>query len=84
MTERRENASLTLEPGQTLLVARQGLGQELQRDVAAELDVFGPIHFTHPAFSQAGSHPIAAEQDSGCEGQIVDLLAMRLAPLCVR
>ena len=50
--EGRSGARFALESLQRLVVLRQFLGQEFQRDEAAELDVFRLVHHTHPAAAE--------------------------------
>src|SRR5437879_6342098 len=55
MVERRSGARFSLEPFQRLAIAREIVGQKLQRDEPAKLDVFGLIHHAHsapPTFSR--------------------------------
>ena len=52
MIERRENFRFALEAGEALGIGGHGLGQHLDRHVATQLRVFGPIHLPHAAFTQ--------------------------------
>ena len=47
MVERGKQPCLALEPALVLRVARIELVQDLEGDLAAEPDVFGPIHLAH-------------------------------------
>ena len=49
VVERGEHARLALEPRQALGVARELVGQDLDRDLAAELGVASAIHLAHAA-----------------------------------
>ena len=49
MVERGEDLRLALEAREPLGIARERVGQNLQRDVAVELGVAGPIDLAHPA-----------------------------------
>ena len=61
MIERRRRPRLALEAVDGRLVARDALGQELQRDFAAELEVLGLVDDAHPAAAELGLNPIVAD-----------------------
>ena len=48
-----------------LAVFREFGGQNLQRDAAMKLCVFGQIHFTHPAFANLRADFVTAEFCAG-------------------
>jgi hypothetical protein len=52
--ERRKQLCLLLEPRQPFGIAREQIGQYLDRDVAIELDVASVIDLTHPARAEWG------------------------------
>ena len=54
MIEGGENLGFTLETGQALGIRGHGLGQHLDRDLAAELGVLREIDLTHAAFAELG------------------------------
>jgi len=58
MVERRGSARLAAEPGDRLVVLRERLGQELQRDVPAETGVLGLIDHAHPTGTQLADDAI--------------------------
>ena len=49
MVERREDLRFALEPREPIGIAGEGVGQDLQRDVAIELRVARAIDLPHPA-----------------------------------
>jgi hypothetical protein len=49
MIQRCEKLRFTTEPRDTIGIAGKYLRQDLDRDVAAQRRVAGPIHFAHPA-----------------------------------
>ena len=51
MVERRERLCFALEPRQAIGVARKGVGQDLQRNVAIELRVAGAVDLSHATFA---------------------------------
>jgi hypothetical protein len=61
------NLRLTLEPGEAIRVVREGVWQDLQRDLAVELGVGGLPHFTHPAFAQFGGDVVVAEAGANAQ-----------------
>jgi hypothetical protein len=52
MVERRQQLRLAPETGETLGVGGEGLGQQLDRDVATELGIAGAIHLAHTALAE--------------------------------
>ncbi len=65
--EGREQLRLALEPRQSLGVAREGLADQLQGDVAPEANVAGAPDLTHPARTERGHDLERPEEGSGCE-----------------
>ena len=49
MIQRRQHVRFALEAGQTFGIARERVGQDLERDVALQLGVARAIHLAHPA-----------------------------------
>ena len=49
MVERRQHLRLAAEPRQPVGVAREGVGQDLERDVTIELGVAGAVDLAHSA-----------------------------------
>ena len=62
MIERGRRARLAAEPIEGLRVAREILGQELQRDGAAEPVVFGLVDDTHPALAELSDDAITRDR----------------------
>ena len=60
-----EGPGLLLEARETLGIVRHGGRQHLDRDVASELGVGGPIHLAHAAFAKLLDDAIVAEHTSG-------------------
>ena len=54
MVQRREDLRFALEPRQALGIVRERVGQDLDRDVAIELRVAGPIDLAHAAGAEGG------------------------------
>ena len=54
-------------------IAGERVGQDLQRDVAIELRVAGPIHLPHAAFADLRGDFVDAEAGAGSEGQTCGL-----------
>ena len=52
MVQRRRGPSFAAEAGQRLRVSGNVFGQELERDEAAKLGVFGLVDHTHPAAAE--------------------------------
>ena len=74
MIEGRQDLRLPREPGQAVRVRREGVGQDLQRDLAVELGVGGLPDLAHAAFPEEGGHVVVAEADAGAEGHDVSTL----------
>src|SRR5262245_34086936 len=70
MIQRGECAGLALKAGQAFGVMCESLGQDLDRDVAAQVGVRGSIDFPHAAHADLGATFIRAE--SGAGGQCHD------------
>ena len=90
--ERGERAGLAFETGQALRVLRHRRREHLDRHVAAELRVGGPVHLAHPARADGGGDPVVTEAASdhlgpprgqqarvsaSCGGMAVAILALR-------
>ena len=60
--ERGEELGLALEAGEALGVGGEGLGEELERDVAAELRVGGALDLAHPAGADGGGDAVMRER----------------------
>ena len=69
--EAGEHLRFPLEPGEPVRISREGVGEDLQRDVAAELRVGGAIDLAHAAYADEGGHVIVPE--AGADGQGHDL-----------
>jgi len=61
MVQRAGGASFLLETAQPIRIGRKGRRENLDRDVAAEAFVVGPIHFAHAAFPESGQQFVATE-----------------------
>ena len=68
-----EHLRFPLEPGEPIRVSGEGVGQDLQRDVTAQLGVGGAIDLAHPAFADEGGHVVMAEATTWTQGhQLAD------------
>ena len=65
VVERREHLRLALEPRETIGVARECLGQHLQRDVAIELRVARTPHLAHAAGTEQCDDFITTKNTTG-------------------
>src|ERR1041385_2285360 len=61
MIERGEHFRFTLKAGDAVGIARELIGQDLDRDFALQLRVACTIHFTHSAATQQGQNVVRAE-----------------------
>ena len=57
MIQRGEDLRLAPEPGEALGIEREGVGQHLQRDVAAEVRIAGAIDLAHAAGAEQRQTP---------------------------
>ena len=67
MIQRREDFGFALEPHQPLGVCRNGLRQDLDRDLPFQVRVSSAIHLTHAAHSDLGGDFIRAEAGASSE-----------------
>ncbi len=65
--ERRENLRLPLEPGEAVRGSREGVGQDLQRDLAVELGVGGLPDLAHAPLADQGGYVVVAEAGAGTQ-----------------
>ena len=72
MIQGGQNLGFALEAREALGIGGDGLGQHLDRHLAAELRVLGPIDLPHTAFAQLGGDP---EMRQRLADQTVDILA---------
>ncbi len=68
MIQRGEGLRFALEAREPVGVARERLGQDLDRDVAIELRVARPIDLAHAAFADLRGDFVDAETGAGSEG----------------
>ena len=68
MVEAGQHLRFPLEPGEAIRVSRKGVGEDLQRDVAAQLRVGGAIHLSHGPFTNEGGHVTVPEPGADFEG----------------
>ncbi len=68
MIQRRCRTGFLFESTETAGVGGHLLGQDFDSDFSAELEVFGLVHFTHPARAQLGEDFVVAESGAALEG----------------
>ena len=59
---------LPREPGEPVRVSGEGVGEDLQGDLAVELGVGGLPDLSHPAFAEQGGDVVVPEAGAGTEG----------------
>ena len=69
VVERGEQLRLALEAREPIGVGSEGLGQQLQRDIAPELRVGRAVHLAHAAGADRGRDPVVGEGASWSQGQ---------------
>jgi hypothetical protein len=74
MAQRSEKLRLPLEPGDAVRIRRERVGQQLQRDVAAQAGVAGAIHLTHAARAKSGLDDIRAQVGPWLDAHSVRIL----------
>ena len=60
VVEAGEDLRLPLEPGEAVRISREGVGEDLQRDLAVELGVGGLPDLPHAALAQQGGDVVAS------------------------
>ena len=65
VVERRQDLRFALEAGQPFGVVHEGVGQDLQRDIAVQLGITGLVHFAHAACTDGGEDFVGAEGGAG-------------------
>ena len=75
MVEAGEDLRLPLEPGEPIRVRCEGVGEDLQGDLAVELRVGGLPDLAHAAFAKESSDVVVADLGAGAEGH--ELLGQR-------
>jgi hypothetical protein len=68
MAESRHRARLALEARQALPVARECLGEHLERHLPPEPGVERPVHLPHAARAERGDDLVGPEAGAGSEG----------------
>ena len=69
MVQRGEHFRFALKASEPIVIRRDGRRQDLDRDLALQLGVGGPIHLAHAAFADLGGDFVDAETGAGSEGQ---------------
>ena len=69
MIQRRERLRFAREPREAIGIVREGVGQDLDRDVAIQLRVARAIHLAHAAVADRRGDFVDAETGAGSEGQ---------------
>ena len=69
MIQRRQRLRFTLESREPLGVVGEGVGQDLERDVALQPGVGRAIDLAHAPGTERGDDLIKADAGAGCEGQ---------------
>jgi hypothetical protein len=64
MVERGQHLRLALESGEAIPIEREGLGDNLQRDVASELGIARALHLAHTASPEGRDDFVRAEADA--------------------
>ena len=65
MRQRRDRLRFALEPRERVGIGGDGLGQDLDRDVAIELPVPRPVHLPHPARAERREDLVGTETRTG-------------------
>ena len=65
MVERAGRPRFLLEAAKPVRVSRDSLREDLERDVAAEARVVGPVHLAHAARAEQSEHLIGADARAG-------------------
>ena len=60
-----EHLRFPLEPREAIRVSREGVGEDVQGDVAAQVRVGGATNLPHPPFADEGGHVVMAEAGAG-------------------
>ncbi len=68
VVEAGEDLRFPLEPGQPIRIRREGVRQDLQRDLAVELGVGGLPDLAHAAFPEQSGDVVVAEAGADAEG----------------
>ena len=63
-----EDLRLPLEPGEAVRISGEGVGQDLQGDLAVELRVGRLPDLAHAAFPEQGGHVVVAESSADVQG----------------
>ena len=61
MVEAGEDLRLPREPGEPFWISREGVGEDLQRDLAAQLRVGSLSDPAHAALAEQGGHVVVPE-----------------------
>ena len=69
VVERGEHLRFALETGEAIRITGEGIGQDLQRDLAIQLGIPGAIHLAHAARPEGGENLVRAEADAGLQGR---------------
>ena len=69
MVQRREDLRFALETRQAIGITGEGIGQDLERDVALQLRVLRAIDLAHPAGADLGGDLVDAEAGAWGKGQ---------------
>ena len=72
MIKKGEHTRFTLESGQSLRIARESLGENLDRHLAAQSAIPTAVDFTHPTDAKLVEDLVGTEFDAGRKGHTPD------------
>jgi len=61
MIERGEHMGLAPEPGESVIIVDERVGEDLQRDIAAEVCIRSSVHSAHATFAEEGDDVVVSE-----------------------
>jgi hypothetical protein len=67
--QRGERLRFPLKAGEAIWIRGEGVGQQLQRDVATQLDVPGAVHLAHAAAPEQRLDLVRTEASARLKGQ---------------
>jgi len=82
MIQRGQRLRFARESREAVRIMREGIWQDLDRDVAVQFRIAGTVHLSHATFADRRGDVVDAEPRAGGKGQSLWIIGARLGSRC--